>query len=48
MPPLDPSHPDPTQDQEQNEPVPGVQAQDESSVSATSMNVDKENVGFMT
>ena len=36
------------QEQEQDEPVPGVQAQDESSFLATSMNVDKENVGFVT
>ena len=36
------------QEQENDEPIPGVQAQDESSLSATSMNVDKGNVGFVT
>ena len=34
-------------EQEQDELVPGVQVQDESSPSATSMDVDKENVGFV-
>ena len=47
MPTPDPSHANPTQEQEQDEPVPGVQAQDESSFPATSLNVDKENVGFV-
>ena len=36
------------QEQERDEPVRGVQAQDESSFSASPMNVDKDNVGFMT
>ena len=36
------------QEQEQDVPVLGVQAQEESSFPATSMNVDKENVGFVT
>ena len=36
------------QEPEQDESVPGVQAQNESSLLATSMKVDKENVGFVT
>ena len=47
MPTPDPSHPYPTQEEEQDEHVPGVQAQDETFFSATSMGVDK-NVGFVT
>ena len=36
------------QEQERDEPVPGVRAQDGSSFSATTMNVDEENVGSVT
>ena len=48
MPTPDLSHPDPTPEQEQDELVPGVQAQNESSLSATLMSMNKENVGFVS